>query len=55
MTFMAISSLAVEGISQPDIPSLAEYLAAATGDPLLLGATAYLDDVFTVRLMGGTV
>lgn len=34
-------------------PSLADHLAAVAGqDPILMGATGYLDDVFTSRLAG---
>lgn len=49
----ANTSLVVDATTQPNMPTLAGHLAAVANlDPLLLGATAYLDDVFTSRLAG---
>ena len=53
----ASTSMVVRGtaipVGPPPAPSLADQIAAVVGqDPVLLGATGYLDDVFTSRLTG---
>jgi len=54
VSMSATSSMTVKLTRIP--PELADSLeAVANLDPLLLGATAYLDDVFTTRLIGDTV
>ena len=49
----ATTSMAVTGNSHITTPSLYEQIVAVCGqDPALLGATGYVDDVFTTRLVG---
>jgi hypothetical protein len=45
-------SATVERIAPAAPPSLADQIAALAGqDPLMVGATGYLDDIFTTRLL----
>lgn len=49
----ATTSMVVTGDSHITTPSLYEQIVAICGqDPALLGATGYVDDVFTTRLVG---
>jgi hypothetical protein len=49
----ATTSMAVVGTSYVMTPLLVDQIAALAGqDPALLGATGYMDDVFTTRLAG---
>lgn len=55
VTMTATSSMAVVGNSHVTTPLLVDQIAALAGrDPAMLGATSYMDDVFTVRLSGDT-
>jgi len=49
----ATTSMSVVGNSHVTTPPLVDQIAALAGqDPALIGATGYIDDVFTTRLAG---
>lgn len=51
VSMSASSGMAIEATTSP--PSLVDHLVEVAGqDPILMGATGYLDTVFTSRLMG---
>jgi hypothetical protein len=53
VTMAATTSMAVVGNSHVTTPLLVDQILGVIGqDPALLGATGYVDDVFTTRLAG---
>ena len=51
----AAAAMMVSAVVDHVMPSLEDQLAALAGqDPILLGATGYMDNVFTTRLVGDT-
>jgi hypothetical protein len=50
----ASTTVQISAVTQPKPPpSLADQIASVAGrDPILLGATGYMDTVFTSRLAG---
>lgn len=53
VSMSATTSMVVVGNSHITTPSLVDQIAALGGrDPAMIGATGYVDDVFTTRLAG---
>jgi hypothetical protein len=53
VSMTATTSMAVVGNSHVTTPLLVDQIIALAGqDPAMLGATGYIDDVFTTRLAG---
>lgn len=53
ITMTATASMAVVGNSHITTPPLVDQIAALAGqDPAMIGATGYIDEVFTTRLAG---
>jgi hypothetical protein len=55
-TLAAGTTVQVDAVVQPKPPpSLADQIISVAGqDPILLGATGYMDNIFTSRLAGKT-
>jgi hypothetical protein len=53
VTMASHTSMSVAAVVRPKVPTLLDQITALEGqDPLMVGATGYLDDIFTTRLVG---